>query len=55
MHSPFQRIVLPVFAAVGLTAALLAIGAPLWLSIALGALAALRAAVAPAERATARR
>ncbi len=55
MQSSFQRIVLPISAAVGLTAALVAIGAPLWVSVGLGVLAALRAAVAPAEPATARR
>jgi hypothetical protein len=58
MQSSFHRIVVPVSAAVGLTAALVAIGAPLWLSASLGALAALaalRAALPRAEPATARR
>ena len=55
MQSSFHRIVLPVSAAVGLAAALVAIGAPLWLSVGLGVLAALRAALPRPEPAAARR
>jgi hypothetical protein len=55
MQSSFHRIVVPVSAAVGLTAALVAIGAPLWLSVGLGALAALRAALPRPAPATAQR
>ena len=55
MQSSFHRIVLPVSAAVGLTAALVAIGAPFWLGLGLGVLAAIRAALPRPEPVTARR
>jgi hypothetical protein len=54
MPSPLNML-FPIAAAVTLTASLVAIGAPLWLSVGLGALAAARAALPRHAGATARR
>ncbi|HUK44155.1 MAG TPA: hypothetical protein VLV28_02595 [Gaiellaceae bacterium] len=44
MNASVQHVLFPLAAGVALTASLIAIGAPLWLSVAVGALAAARAA-----------
>jgi len=43
VNASIQHVLFPLAAGVALTASLIAIGAPLWLSVALGALAAARA------------